>query len=159
MHRGKVQSDTSSKNKMDSPLDDSYGLTAAESSDVMGTATTEDDDLEDDDGGAGLNNFAALNGPAIALSSSLTTGAKCYLPTFVRFVPSASTTANSKMKNGGGEAMKNSFSEPPINLFSVRGPSYLVDHKKVLSSSYLLNARGMDLFLTDPHHPIALDMM
>lgn len=43
----------------------------------------------------------------------------------------------------------NCWSEPPAELFNVRGAQYLADKKKVKSGSYLFNNRGMDLFLTD----------
>jgi len=45
----------------------------------------------------------------------------------------------------------NCWSEPDINIFRVRGPTYLNDSKKIPSGPYLLRARGCDLFLTkDP---------
>jgi hypothetical protein len=42
----------------------------------------------------------------------------------------------------------NCWSEPNINIFYVRGTTYLVDQKKISSGPYLLPARGCDLFLT-----------
>lgn len=42
---------------------------------------------------------------------------------------------------------KNCWSEPPISLFHVRGPSYFSNKKKVPSAPYLLQARGCDLFV------------
>jgi hypothetical protein len=45
---------------------------------------------------------------------------------------------------------KNCWSEPPISLFTVRGPRYFQDSKKVASGPCLLQARGTDLFLIPP---------
>ena len=42
---------------------------------------------------------------------------------------------------------KNCWSEPPVNIFSVRGPHYFNDKKKVSSGPYLLQARGCDMLL------------
>jgi len=42
----------------------------------------------------------------------------------------------------------NGWSHPPVDIFHVRGPTYLDDKKKVVSGPYLLTARGCDLFLT-----------
>lgn len=58
------------------------------------------------------------------------------LPTLARF-PFAETND------------KNCWSEPPVNIFSVRGPNYLSKKKKVTAERYLLRARGCDLFLAD----------
>lgn len=44
---------------------------------------------------------------------------------------------------------RNSFSEPPVSIFSVRGPNYFQDKKKVTSGPYMLPARGCDLLLVD----------
>lgn len=44
---------------------------------------------------------------------------------------------------------KNCWSAPPISIYSVRGPKYLKDKKKVPSKDYLLSARGCDLFLME----------
>lgn len=44
---------------------------------------------------------------------------------------------------------KNCWSQPPVDIFSVRGPRYFDDKKKVQSGPYLLQSRGCDLFLTD----------
>lgn len=44
---------------------------------------------------------------------------------------------------------RNCWSEPPVNIFSVRGPGYLSDKKKITAQKYLLAARGCDLFLSD----------
>ena len=44
---------------------------------------------------------------------------------------------------------KNCFSEPPVSIFHVRGPSYFRDKKKTKSGPYLLRARGCDLLLAD----------
>ena len=44
---------------------------------------------------------------------------------------------------------RNCFSEPPVSIFHVRGPSYFRDKKKIKSGPYLLTARGCDLFLVD----------
>lgn len=44
---------------------------------------------------------------------------------------------------------KNCWSEPPIDNFQVRGPRYMTDKKKITATSYLLRARGCDLFLSD----------
>lgn len=46
----------------------------------------------------------------------------------------------------------NCWSEPPVDIFRVRGYNYLKDHKKVHSEPYLLRARGCDLFLFPKHH-------
>jgi hypothetical protein len=51
---------------------------------------------------------------------------------------------------------RNCWSEPPAKIFSVRGPGYLSDKKKITSEKYLLSARGCDLFLSD--QPSACDM-
>mmetsp|Transcript_49689 Transcript_49689/g.120451 ORF Transcript_49689/g.120451 Transcript_49689/m.120451 type:complete len:427 (+) Transcript_49689:84-1364(+) len=51
---------------------------------------------------------------------------------------------------------RNTWSEPPCDIFKVRGGNYLKDKKKVSSEKYLLNARGSDLFLTE--HPEHVDM-
>lgn len=65
-----------------------------------------------------------------------TAPASSALPTFQRF-PSLET------KN------KNCWSEPPVSIFQVRGPNYFDDKKKVNSAPYLLQGRGVDLFLTE----------
>ena len=44
---------------------------------------------------------------------------------------------------------KNCWSVPAVEKFAVRGPTYLKDKKKVPSGPYLLEARGLDLFLND----------
>lgn len=44
---------------------------------------------------------------------------------------------------------RNCWSEPPIKIFSVRGPGYMTDKKKITAQQYLLAARGCDLFLSD----------
>jgi len=56
---------------------------------------------------------------------------------------------------------KNCWSESPIDTFQVRGPSYCGDKKKVSSGSYLLTARGCDLFIQDgsTKNPIELEDM
>jgi hypothetical protein len=43
----------------------------------------------------------------------------------------------------------NCWSESPLDIFQIRGPDYLKDKKKVTAQSYLLRARGCDLFLAD----------
>lgn len=43
----------------------------------------------------------------------------------------------------------NCWSEPNPADFLVRGPKYLVDHKKTPSGDFLFPVRGVDLFLTD----------
>lgn len=43
----------------------------------------------------------------------------------------------------------NCWSEPPVDIFQVRGADYLTDKKKVTAKKYLLRARGCDLFLAD----------
>jgi hypothetical protein len=43
----------------------------------------------------------------------------------------------------------NCWSSPDAKDFSVRGPNYLVDRKKIPSDDYLFPCRGLDLFLTD----------
>jgi hypothetical protein len=53
---------------------------------------------------------------------------------------------------------KNCFSEPPVSIFSVRGPHYFLDKKKCESANYLLEARGCDLFLTDNTSKSALQL-
>jgi hypothetical protein len=44
---------------------------------------------------------------------------------------------------------KNCWSEPPVDIFCVRGANYLRDKIKVDSGPYLLRARGCDLFLSE----------
>lgn len=44
---------------------------------------------------------------------------------------------------------RNCWSEPAAKIFSVRGPHYLSDKKKVTAEKYLLRAIGCDLFLSD----------
>lgn len=51
---------------------------------------------------------------------------------------------------------RNCWSEPPCDIFKVRGPNYTTDKKKVTAQKYLLSARGSDLFLTD--RPDEVDM-
>jgi hypothetical protein len=53
---------------------------------------------------------------------------------------------------------KNCWSESPINLFSIRGKTYLMDKnkKKIPAQKYLLSAIGCDLFLSDK--PSACEM-
>jgi Protein ENHANCED DISEASE RESISTANCE 2, C-terminal len=114
-------------------------------SDALSTAATEEDDLDELDLPPAPPMEA--NGPTIALSSNSTVA----LPTYTRH----SETPSSSKKN----TLQNCFSEPPLTLFSVRGPNYLTDHKKVPSGPYLLAARGLDLFLTDKQHPLMLDQM
>jgi hypothetical protein len=48
----------------------------------------------------------------------------------------------------------NCVSEPKSQIFNVRGPSYLIDRKKVPSEQMLFPFRGADLLLTDecPEH-------
>lgn len=58
------------------------------------------------------------------------------LPTFSRY-PFAETQN------------KNCWSEPNASIFHVRGKDYLRKKKKVTAGSYLLRARGCDLFLSD----------
>lgn len=41
------------------------------------------------------------------------------------------------------------WSEPPVDIFSVRGPNYFQDGKKVTSGPFLLNSRGCDLLLNN----------
>ncbi|KAL3929649.1 MAG: hypothetical protein SGARI_004691 [Bacillariaceae sp.] len=65
------------------------------------------------------------------------------LPTFNRF-PFA------EMKNS------NCWSEPPHNVFMIRGPDYLSDKKKIPCQQFLLPSRGCDLFLSD--RPEQIDM-
>jgi len=50
---------------------------------------------------------------------------------------------------------KNCWSEPPVTIFSVRGPNYFQDKKKQTSGPYLLSARGTDIFLFDK--PVRLE--
>ena len=52
---------------------------------------------------------------------------------------------------------KNCWSEPPVTIFSVRGPQYFVGSKKKKQTSgpYLLSARGADIFLFD--RPVQLE--
>jgi hypothetical protein len=53
---------------------------------------------------------------------------------------------------------KNCWSEPPVHIFSVRGPNYFQNKnkkKKVTSGPYLLTARGTDIFLFDK--PVLLE--
>lgn len=49
---------------------------------------------------------------------------------------------------------QNCWSEPPANIFQVRGGNYLADKKKVTATKYLLRARGCDLFLSDKPNQI-----
>ena len=65
------------------------------------------------------------------------------LPTLARF-PFAETNN------------QNCWSEPNYDIFSVRGPNYLKDRKKIPATHYLLQARGSDLFLSD--HPDRVNM-
>lgn len=51
---------------------------------------------------------------------------------------------------------RNSFSEPPVSIFTVRGPNYFQDKKKVSSGPYMLAARGCDLFLLDNNQDVDL---
>lgn len=51
---------------------------------------------------------------------------------------------------------RNSFSEPPVSIFSVRGPNYFQDKKKVSSGPYMLPARGCDLLLIDENQDVDL---
>jgi Protein ENHANCED DISEASE RESISTANCE 2, C-terminal len=44
---------------------------------------------------------------------------------------------------------RNTWSEPPCDIFKIRGSNYLKDKKKVVAQKYLLSPRGSDLFLTD----------
>mmetsp|Transcript_23196 Transcript_23196/g.48263 ORF Transcript_23196/g.48263 Transcript_23196/m.48263 type:complete len:431 (-) Transcript_23196:328-1620(-) len=44
---------------------------------------------------------------------------------------------------------KNCWSEPPLSIYSVRGPNYAKDKKKVPSKEYLMPAIGCDLFLME----------
>ena len=44
---------------------------------------------------------------------------------------------------------RNCWSEPPANIFEVRGADYLTDKKKITAKRYLLRAIGSDLFLAD----------
>ncbi len=44
---------------------------------------------------------------------------------------------------------RNCWSEPPVDIFQVRGGDYLTDKKKVTARKYLLRARGCDLFLAE----------
>jgi hypothetical protein len=63
------------------------------------------------------------------------------LPTFNRF-PFTET------KN------RNCWSEPPHNIFTIRGPNYLKDKKKIACQKFLLQAIGCDLFLSDQPHTV-----
>lgn len=78
--------------------------------------------------------FANGDGSAVPASNSADA-----LPTLPRFPVSATRDLNC-------------FSEPPINIFHVRGPNYLDDKVKISSGPYLLRARGCDLFLSE-HAP------
>lgn len=44
---------------------------------------------------------------------------------------------------------RNCWSEPPRDIFMIRGPKYLQDKKKIVCQSFLLQSRGCDLFLSD----------
>jgi poly(3-hydroxybutyrate) depolymerase len=57
------------------------------------------------------------------------------LPTFPPFV-------------AGSVKAKNCWSQPPLEIFSVRGGNYLQDSKKVGSGPCLLKTRGCDLLLS-----------
>ena len=53
----------------------------------------------------------------------------------------------------------NCWSEPPLDIFRVRGPHYLKDKKKVPSDPFLMRARGCDLLLFPPdakHPPVTM---
>jgi Protein ENHANCED DISEASE RESISTANCE 2, C-terminal len=63
------------------------------------------------------------------------------LPTFNRF-PFAET------KN------RNCWSEPPHNIFMIRGPNYFLDKKKITCQKFLLQSIGCDLFLSDHPHTV-----
>lgn len=52
---------------------------------------------------------------------------------------------------------KNCWSEPPVNIFQVRGPYYFSDKKKIVSDTYLLQPRGCDLFLSDKASPVEIE--
>jgi hypothetical protein len=56
--------------------------------------------------------------------------------------------------NGDPESDLNCVSEPKSQIFNVRGPTYLIDRKKVPSEQMLFPFRGADLLLTDecPEH-------
>lgn len=56
--------------------------------------------------------------------------------------------------NGDPEVDLNCVSEPKSQIFNVRGPTYLIDRKKVPSEQMLFPFRGADLLLTDecPEH-------
>jgi len=76
-----------------------------------------------------------LDAEAEAAELSMNTEGKGY-PTLPRY-PMAAT------RN------KNCWSEPPVSIYSVRGPKYLSNSKKVPSGNYLLPAIGCDLFLVE----------
>jgi hypothetical protein len=48
---------------------------------------------------------------------------------------------------------KNCWSEPPEDIFKVRGARYLRDDSKVVSGPYLMRARGSDLLLVNGNPP------
>jgi Protein ENHANCED DISEASE RESISTANCE 2, C-terminal len=134
--------------------DDINTSAAATKNDALSTAATEEDDLDLDDGGGAAADIQA-NGPTIAVCGKA--GGDCHLPTFspAPTTDAAGTTASNKKST----VAKNCYSQPPLSLFSVRGPTYMADQKKIASGPYLLASRGLDLFLTDKQHPVVLDQM
>jgi Protein ENHANCED DISEASE RESISTANCE 2, C-terminal len=54
---------------------------------------------------------------------------------------------------------KNCWSSPPVSIFSVRGPHYFTDKKKITSSAYLFETRGSDIFLADDADAVYLSRM
>jgi hypothetical protein len=76
------------------------------------------------------------DGLANDLNEFLEAQSATHLPTLARY-PVAET------RN------QNCWSEPPVDIFSVRGPDYFASKKKIQSGPYLLQARGCDLFLNN----------
>ena len=106
---------------------------------TMGHRRANSDPFDD----AGIEEIASGADEDVVDKKAETEAAVRPLPTMQRF-PYAATQN------------RNTWSEPPCDIFKVRGGNYLKDKKKVSSKKYLLNARGSDLFLTE--HPEDVDM-
>ena len=87
------------------------------------------DSQQDDDFVASVTDDSSMDG-----DNTLRPTAAAALPTLPRYPVLA-------------QRNKNCWSVPVVEKFAVRGPTYLNDKKKVPSGPYLLEARGLDLFL------------
>ena len=98
----------------------------------------DNEQLQDDEDEAAAQatwkNQMLRNGLSASAAVSATSKSSAAYPTLLRY-PVAET------RN------KNCWSEPPVTIFSVRGPQYFSDKKKQTSAPYLLSARGTDIFL------------